>query len=120
MGIQLFFSKNDLKQKTSEKEYIEKRMELGKAAEKGLTEVLRENRLDCLLGCGSRPISNFAPISGSPCMCLPAWLSGTEDWQAGSYYLMAGRYCEDILLHVAYVLEQTLKLKCCPEWTDEF
>ena len=119
-GQDLLESSEEKSGRLTEKEYIEKRMELGKAAEKGLTEVLRENRLDCLLGCGSRPISNFAPVSGSPCMCLPAWLSGTEDWQAGSYYLMAGRYCEDVLLHVAYVLEQTLKLKCCPEWTDEF
>ena len=103
-----------------EKEYIEKRLELQKVSEERLLGTLEKYGADCLLGCGSRPCSNFSPISGNPCLSLPACEGDTENWQACSYYLMAGPFREDILLHTAYILEQNLQLHCCPDWAEEF
>lgn len=53
-------------------------------------------------------------------MCIPAWLSDTENWQPGSYYLMADKWHEDVLIHISYAIEQNLQVKCCPEWAEEF
>ena len=103
-----------------EKEYIEKRLELQKVSEERLLGTLEKYGADCLLGCESRPCSNFSPISGNPCLSLPACEGDTENWQACSYYLMAGPFREDILLHTAYILEQNLQLHCCPDWAEEF
>ncbi len=119
-GQDLLESSQEKSGQLSESAYIRKRIELGRDSEKGLQGVLKEHGLDCLLSCGSRPKSNFAPISGSPCMCLPAWLSDTEDWQPGSFYLMADRWREDVLIHAGYVIEQKLPAECCPDWAEEF
>ena len=89
-------------------------------AEERLLGTLAKYGADCLLSCGSRPCSNFAPISGNPCLSLPACEGDAENWQACSYYLMAGPFREDVLLHTAYILEQRLLLRCCPEWAEEF
>ncbi|MBQ3459934.1 MAG: hypothetical protein IJH14_04610 [Solobacterium sp.] len=103
-----------------EKEYIERRLELQKVSEERLLGTLAEYGTDCLLSCGSRPCSNISPISGNPCLSLPACEGDAENWQACSYYLMAGPFREDVLLHTAYILEQHLQLHCCPEWAEEF
>ena len=95
-------------------------MELKKEADDLFEGIVKEYGVNCLLSCGSRPASNISPISGRPCMALPARKSDTEDWKAYSYYLMADVWQEDILIHTAYILEQELKLHCIPAWTNEF
>lgn len=103
-----------------ESDYITLRLALQKEAEELLEGTLADCHIDCLLSCGSRPKSNLAPISGRPCMSIPAAEPDEKNWQACSYYLMAGAYREDVLLHTAFILEQNLQLKCCPSWTEEF
>ncbi len=119
-GQDLLESSQEKSGQLSESEYIRKRIELGKDAEKGLQDVLAACGLDCLLSCGRRPKSNFAPISGSPCMTIPLRLSDTGNWQPCSCYMMADRWREDVLIHVGYAIEQSLQLKCCPDWAEEF
>ena len=104
----------------TESEYIDKRMELKKEADGLFEGIVKEYGVNCLLSCGSRPASNISPISGRPCMALPAGMSDTEEWKAYSYYLMADRWEEDILIHTAYILEQELDLHCIPAWAKEF
>ena len=103
-----------------EKEYIEKRMELRKTASENLDGTLKKYRIDVILSAGARPKGNLSPISGNPCMSLPAIVPDERDYKPCSWYLMAGAYREDHLLHTAYILEQKAGIHTCPSWTEEF
>lgn len=99
-----------------ESEYIRKRLELEKASHRLLDGTLKQYGLDCLITAGSRVRTNLAPVSGNPCMTIPAAEPDESDYHPLSYYLMAGPYDEDILIHVSYTLEQALQLNCRPSW----
>ena len=104
----------------TEPEYIKSRTSLYCESRDLLYGLLEDNEVDCLLGAGPGPVSNLSPISGCPCMGLPAAEPDEDDFHPDSYYLMAGAYREDILLRTAFVLEKGLSLRCRPSWVKEY
>ena len=63
---------------------------------------------------------SLAPVSGNPCMSLPAVRVSEEDFRPISCYLMARAYEEEKLFAVAGELERRLSARSCPEWAKEF
>ena len=104
----------------TEPEYIAARTSLQEESRTLLASLLANNNVDCLLGAGKGPVSNLSPISGAPCMSIPASEPDEADFSPNSYYLMADRYREDILFRTAYALEQGLSLNCRPSWVREY
>ena len=99
-----------------ESAYLRKRLELEKESHRLLDGTLERYGLDCLMTAGCRVRTNLAPVSGNPCMTIPAAEPDETDYHPLSYYLMSGAYREDILIHVSYALEQALQLFCRPSW----
>ncbi|MBQ1325755.1 MAG: hypothetical protein IIY52_07080 [Solobacterium sp.] len=107
--------------KIKELSYIRKRAELKKEAEELLAGTMKKQGVQCLITVCDRTTTNLAPVSGNPCMCLPAAVLMDEaDQQPLSWYLMAGAYDENLLLRTAYVLKQAAGIRNLPEWTTEF
>lgn len=104
----------------TEPEYLNSRISLFRESTGLLYSLLDDNRVNCLLGVGPGPISNLSPVSGCPCMSLPAREPVEQDFHPASYYLMSGAFREDILLSIAYVLEKGRSLTCRPSWVKEY
>ena len=104
----------------AEPEYIEARSSLFRESREILNSLLSDNGVDCLLGAGPGPVSNLSPISGCPCMGIPAKEPDEKDFRPDSYYMMAGEYREDILFRTAYALEKGLSLTCRPSWVSKY
>ena len=96
-----------------------------KEAEKIDEEIRKNGRrsplhgVRCLISAGGRPQGNLAPISGSPCMTIPAVSQNGENFEPVSYYLVAGAFREPVLLHTAYILEDALQVRCRPSWAED-
>ncbi len=104
----------------TEPEYIEARADLFRESRALLDSLLSDNGVDCLLGAGPGPVSNLSPISGAPCMSIPAREPDESSFRPDSYYMMAAHYREDLLLRIAYALEKGLALNCRPSWVREY
>ena len=103
-----------------EPEYISARTSLRSESRALLNGLLSDSGADCLLGAGPGPVSNLSPISGGPCMIIPATEPDEQDFRPDSFYMMAETYREDILFRVAYALEQGLSLTCRPSWVRDY
>ena len=103
-----------------ESEYIRLRTKLRNTAKEMLEGTLEREQIDVILSAGGMPKGNLAPVSGDPCMSLPAIVPDPSDYKPCSWYLMAGPYREDILLHTAYILEQAAGICPKPDWCEEF
>ncbi|MCR5372033.1 MAG: hypothetical protein K6E41_01030 [Solobacterium sp.] len=120
-GQDLLEGSDALSGQLKEPAYILKRAELKKEAEELLAGMMKKQGVQCLITVCDRTRTNLAPVSGNPCMCLPAAVLMDEaDQQPLSWYLMAGAYDEDVLLRTAYVLEQAAGIRNLPDWTTEF
>jgi len=104
----------------AEPEYLNSRTSLMARSRELLRGMLESSGADCLLGAGRGPVSNLSPISGWPCMSLPAAEPDEGSFRPDSYYLMAGAYREDILLRTAFALEKGLGLTCRPSWAADY
>ena len=82
--------------------------------------ILEKENIDILLSAGDGPKGNLAPISGDPCMILPAVIPDPSDYKPCSWHLTAGPFQEDILLRIAYILEQGAAIMPKPDWCEEF
>lgn len=102
----------------TEPEYLLKRMELTAESRRLLEGTLEAYGVHCLISAGEHPQGNLAPVSGNPCMTIPAVSQNGEDYHPVSYYLTAGPFQEAVLLHTAYILEQALRVKCRPAWLE--
>lgn len=100
----------------TETEYLLKRMELTAESRRLLEGTLKAYDVHCLISAGEHPQGNLAPVSGDPCMTIPAVSQSSENYHPVSYYLMAGPFQEAVLLHTAYILEQALHVQCRPSW----
>ncbi len=118
-GQDLLTASEAVSGRLTESEYIEARLELDRRSHELLDGMMEKAGIDCLLSAGRGPVSNLAPISGDPCMSIPAAAPDEKDFRPCSYYMMAGAYREDILFRVAYTLEQALQLECRPSWTKD-
>ena len=103
-----------------EPEYINARTSLRSESRTLLNGLLNDNGVECLLGAGPGPVSNLSPISGGPCMIIPAAEPNEQEFRPDSFYMMAGAYREDILFRVAYTLEKGLSLTCRPSWVKDY
>ncbi|MBR2991188.1 MAG: hypothetical protein IKF51_06980 [Solobacterium sp.] len=103
-----------------ESEYIRMRAELKQAAAAALQGTMKQYDVQCLLGVMDQTKINLAPVSGSPCMCIPAVNMDDRDFRPLSYYLLADHWAEDILIRTAAVLEQKLNITARPSWVQEF
>ncbi len=104
----------------TEPEYIEARTSLRQESRRLIDSLFGNNSLDCLIGVGRGPVSNISPISGAPCMSLPAAQPDEDDFQPKNYYLMAPHYREDSLFRAAFALEKELNLTCRPSWVEPY
>ena len=100
--------------------YTLQRTELKRASEQALTGTMQRNQVQCLLGVMDRTRVNLAPVSGAPCMTIPAADNHSETFRPLSYYLMAGPFEEDVLIRTAAVLERALGIHPRPSWAEEF
>ena len=104
----------------AESAYLQKRAGLFCEAREQLDGTLGKNGIDCILSAGAHPTSNLAPVSGNPCLSLPAREPMTDPFRPASYYLMGHAYGEAVLLRTAYALEQAKPLRCSPDWVKEY
>lgn len=98
-----------------ETKYWNQRLEETKKAHDYIDGIMDKYHLDCLI---SVNMNNFAPVSGNPCLSLPAIEPNEEDYHPVSYYLMSKAYTEDTLIQVAYAIEQKLSITCIPSWVE--
>ena len=119
-GQDLLEKSDELSGRLTESEYILLRKELKETTDKNLISVLAENHLDCLMSAVDRTRLNLAPVSGCPCLALPAVSVKEEDFRPLSYYMMAAPYREDVLIRTAYILEKNLIIHSIPSWAEEF
>ncbi len=119
-GQDLLEKSDELSGSLKESGYIRLRRELKEVTESNLTGILAENGLDCLLTAVNRTRLNLAPVSGCPCLALPAAQQDEKEFTPLSYYLMAAPYREDVLIHTAYILEKELGIVNIPAWAEEF
>ena len=80
--------------------------------------VLVKDNIDC---------TGFPTTAGSlaladnyPCMILPAVIPDPSDYKPCSWHLTARPFQEDILLRIAYILEQGAAILPKPDWCEEF
>ena len=98
--------------------YILHRLEVERDAHLLLDGAMEAAGVDCLLCAGKFPQGNLAPVSGNPCLSLPA-VKVTEDLFAPlSYQLLGKPYGEAALLHAAYILQQALGIENRPAWVE--
>ena len=98
---------------------LEDRRKLREEARELLEGTLKKYNIDMILSAGKRPVGNLAPVSGNPCLSLPARSVSETPYRPLNFYMMAGPYCEDILLRTAYTLEQQLQAECRPSFAKE-
>ncbi len=103
----------------TESDYIRHRLAITGEAAALLDGMMDCDDLDCLLSAGPWPRGNLAPVSGYPCMSIPAAEPDESDYKPVSFYLTGRAFGEEALIHTAYALEQGLKLTCCPSWAQE-
>ena len=99
-------------------DYILGRLELEQRAHRLLDGAIRSAGVDCLLCAGQYPKGNLAPVSGNPCLSLPAVKVDPAHFAPVSYQLMGLPYGEEVLLHAAFILQQGLGIDNRPAWVD--
>ncbi|MBR4444488.1 MAG: hypothetical protein IKS37_01150 [Solobacterium sp.] len=119
-GQDLLEESNTKSGRLLESEYIRLRTKLTSTARAMLEGTLEKENIDILLSAGDGPKGNLAPISGDPCMILPAVIPDPSDYKPCSWHLTAGPFQEDILLRIAYILEQGAAILPKPDWCEEF
>lgn len=103
----------------TEQAYITKRMELDEQAHILLEGAMKQYGVDLILSAGSRPVGNLAPVSGNPCLSMPARSTDDEHYRPLNYYMMTSAYREDLLIRTAKVLEDSLSTFCAPSWAKD-
>ena len=103
----------------TEAAYLQNRMELRRRSHELLDGTLERYGVDCLLSAGDKPIGNLAPISGNPCMTIPARSQNGKDYHPLGYTILAGAFEESVLLHTAYILETGLQVSCIPDLKEQ-
>ena len=99
-------------------EYLTRRLALEEESHRLLDGTMEEYGVDCLLSAGKFQKGNLAPVSGDPCVSLPAVKVTEERYEPVNYQLYGRPYSEAVLLHVAYALEQALGIENRPAWVD--
>ncbi len=118
-GQDLLESSDLLSGRLNEPDYITLRAQLRTEAERNLCGTLREYDVDCLLTATDRTRLNLAPVSGCPCLSMPAVKVTEAEFHPVSYYMMAGAYGEEVLLRTARALEEALGITNIPEWVKD-
>lgn len=97
-------------------EYINRRLGLEEDSRRLLEGTMEEYDVDCLLSAGKFQKGNLAPVSGDPCLSLPAVKVTEEHYEPVNYQFYGRPYSEAVLLHAAYALEQALGIENRPAW----
>lgn len=97
-------------------EYLTRRLALEEESHRLLDGTMEEYGVDCLLSAGKFQKGNLAPVSGGPCLSLPAVKVTEEHYEPVNYQLYGRPYSEVTLLHAAYALEQALGIENRPAW----
>lgn len=97
-------------------EYLNRRLSLEEKSHRLLDGTMDEYGVDCLLSAGKFQKGNLAPVSGNPCLSLPAVKVTEERFEPVNYQLYGRPYGEAVLLHAAYALEQALSIENRPAW----
>lgn len=103
----------------NESAYIANRMELEEQSHRLLEGTLKQYSADLILSAGARPVGNLAPVSGSPCLSMPARSCDDENYRPLNFYMMTSAYREDLLIRTAKVLEDVLNTSCAPSWAKD-
>lgn len=103
----------------NEPEYIAERIRLDHQAKTILNQTMKKYQIDVILSAGKRPVGNLAPISGYPCLSLPARSTDDTSYRPLNFHMTALPYREDLLLRTAYTLEKELSTDCRPSWLKE-
>ncbi|MCR5229872.1 MAG: hypothetical protein K6D03_07070 [Solobacterium sp.] len=98
----------------NEAEYLERRLFLEDESRRLLNEAMEKYGIDVIVSAGENPVGNLAPVSGYPCMSLPALSTDDAHYRPINYYMISGPWCEDILIRTAYTLEKALNVSCAP------
>ena len=98
--------------------YLTRRLALEEESHRLLEGPMEEYGVDCLLSAGRFQKGNLAPVSGSPCLSLPAVKVTEEHYEPVNYQFYGRPYSEAVLLHAAYALEQALGIENRPDWVD--
>ncbi len=97
-------------------EYLTRRLALEEDSRRLLEGTMEEYGVDCLLSAGRFQKGNLAPVSGDPCLSLPAVKVTEEHYEPVNYQFYGRPYSEAVLLHAAYALEQALGIENRPAW----
>ena len=103
----------------TESDYIRHRLQIVKEARELMEHAMEKAGADCLLSAGSRPRGNLAPVSGNPCMSVPAVRPDPKDYRPVSFYLSGRAFDEATLIRAAYVLEKGIAVRTCPSWAKD-
>jgi len=96
-----------------EADYIRQRMQATKNTRAAIDGLLKENNLDCL---ASLLVTGYAPVSGYPCLAIPADRIDEDQPDPVSCVFIGTAYSESTLIHAAYAVEKKMNLQCCPSW----
>lgn len=99
-----------------EAEYLKQRILLDHKAHEMIDGIMDQYQADILIYAADHTLTNFSAISGNPSMVIPAVSQSGEPYRPVSYYFMAKAYEEDVLINFAHIIEEELKVLCCPEW----
>ena len=99
-------------------DYITRRLDLERESHRLLDGTMKAAGVDCLLTAAKFPRGNLAPVSGNPCLSMPAVKTDEAAFAPLSYMLLGLPCGEDALLHTAYILQQALGIENRPGWVD--
>ncbi len=102
-----------------ESEYLSQRLSLEEESRRLLDQAMKKYGIDVIISAGENPVGNLAPVSGYPCMSLPARSTDDENYKPLNFYMIAGPWREDVLIKTAYTLEKALRVSCTPSWTED-
>lgn len=101
----------------NDEEYAKQRREIVEKAHQLIDGLMDQYHLD---GLASIYQLSLSPVSGNPCMSIPALsYQKDEEFEPMNYYFMSKAYQEDKMIHIAYAVEQSIGVCNKPSWAKE-